>query len=93
MATLATARRFTKRPVFAATGEAGRERAGGTVSDRAAAKFQSVNSRAKTDWVADYDCERRLFSPMHGYRGKLTDQQMLDVLAHIRSVATPDFVS
>ena len=34
-----------------------------------------------------------LFSPMHGFRGKLTDQQMLDVLSYIRSVARPDITS
>ena len=26
-----------------------------------------------------------LFTPMHGFRGRLTDQQMLDVLSYIRS--------
>lgn len=58
------------------------------------ANFQSVNSRAKTDWeLLITIANGALFSPMHGYRGKLTDQQMLDVLAYIRSVATPDFVS
>jgi len=30
---------------------------------------------------------------MHGFRGKLTDQQMLDVLSYIRTVAPPDFAS
>lgn len=58
------------------------------------ANFQSVNSRAKTDWeLLITIANGALFSPMHGYRGKLTDQQMLDVLSYIRSVATPDFVS
>jgi cytochrome c oxidase cbb3-type subunit 3 len=53
-----------------------------------------VNSRAKTDWeLLITIANGALFSPMHGYRGKLTDQQMLDVLSYIRSVATPEFVS
>ena len=34
-----------------------------------------------------------LFSPMHSFRGKLTDQQMLDVLSYIRSMAPFDTVS
>jgi cytochrome c oxidase cbb3-type subunit 3 len=34
-----------------------------------------------------------LFSPMHSFRGKLTDQQMLDVLSYIRDVSPPDVVS
>lgn len=58
------------------------------------ANFQSVNSRVKTDWeLLITIANGALFSPMHGYRGKLTDQQMLDVLSYIRSVAAPEFVS
>jgi cytochrome c oxidase cbb3-type subunit 3 len=58
------------------------------------ANLQSVNSRAKTDWeLLITIANGALFSPMHGYRGKLTDQQMLDVLSYIRSIATPDFIS
>jgi cytochrome c oxidase cbb3-type subunit 3 len=34
-----------------------------------------------------------LFSPMHSFRGKLTDQQMLDVLSYIRAVSPPDVIS
>jgi hypothetical protein len=30
---------------------------------------------------------------MHGFRGKLTDQQMLDVLSYIRAMAPPDMTS
>ena len=30
---------------------------------------------------------------INGFRGKLTDQQMLDVLSYIRTVAPPDFAS
>jgi len=34
-----------------------------------------------------------LFSPMHGFRGKLTDEQILDVLSYIRAMSPPDIVS
>ena len=34
-----------------------------------------------------------LFTPMHGFRGKLTDEQILDVLSYIRSVVPFDAVS
>ena len=58
------------------------------------ADFQSVHSRAKTDWeLLITIANGALFSPMHGYRGRLTDQQMLDVLAYIRTMAPPDFIS
>ncbi|WHZ16475.1 MAG: hypothetical protein OJF52_003325 [Nitrospira sp.] len=58
------------------------------------ANFQSVASRAKTDWeLLITIANGALFSPMHGYRGKLTDQQMLDVLSYIRTMAPPEFIS
>lgn len=34
-----------------------------------------------------------LFSPMHGFGGKLTDQQMQDVLSYIRLQSPPEFIS
>ncbi len=34
-----------------------------------------------------------LFSPMHGFRGKLTDQQIQDVLSYIRMQWPPEFIS
>jgi cytochrome c oxidase cbb3-type subunit 3 len=34
-----------------------------------------------------------LFTPMHGFRDRLTDQQMLDVLSYIRSMVPFDVVS
>jgi cytochrome c oxidase cbb3-type subunit 3 len=56
--------------------------------------FLSMNSRTKTDWeLLITIANGALFSPMHGYRDKLTDQQMLDVLSYIRTVAMPEFVS
>lgn len=58
------------------------------------ANLQSHSSRSKTDWELLVTISNGvLFSPMHGFRGKLTDQQMLDVLAYIRSVVPPETVS
>ncbi len=58
------------------------------------ADLQAQASRTKTDWELLVTISNGvLFSPMHGFRGKLTDQQMLDVLAYIRSVAPPEIVS
>lgn len=58
------------------------------------ANLQSPISRAKTDWELLITISNGvLFSPMHGFRGKLTDQQMLDVLSYIRTVAPFDAVS
>jgi hypothetical protein len=34
-----------------------------------------------------------LFSPTHGFRGKLTNQHMLNVLSYTRSVSPPDINS
>ena len=58
------------------------------------ANLHSQKSRAKTDWELLVAISNGvLFSPMHSFRGKLTDQQMLDVLSYIRSVAPADIVS
>ncbi len=58
------------------------------------ANLQSMGSRSKTDWeLLVTIANGALFTPMHGFRGKLTDQQMLDVLSYIRSVAPYDVVS
>ena len=58
------------------------------------ANFWSRNSRTKTDWELLIALTNGvLFTPMHSYRGKLTDEQMLDVLSYIRSVASFDAVS
>ena len=58
------------------------------------ANFLSKTSRSKTDWELLVAISNGvLFSPMHSFRGKLTDQQMLDVLSYIRSVSPPDIVS
>lgn len=58
------------------------------------ANLQSTQSRTKTDWELLVALSNGvLFSPMHSYRGKLTDAQMLDVLSYIRSMAPFDAVS
>lgn len=58
------------------------------------ANFQSQGSRAKTDWELLVTISNGvLFTPMHSFRGKLTDQQMMDVLSYIRSMAPYDAVS
>lgn len=51
-------------------------------------------TRSKTDWELLVAISNGvLFSPMHSFRGKLTDQQILDVLAYIRAMSPPDIVS
>jgi mono/diheme cytochrome c family protein len=58
------------------------------------ANLQSQSSRTKTDWELLVTISNGvLFSPMHSFRGKLTDQQMLDVLSYIRSVVPSETVS
>ncbi|NJL18064.1 MAG: cytochrome c [Nitrospira sp.] len=58
------------------------------------ADLRSQISRSKTDWELLVAISNGvLFSPMHGFRGKLADQQMLDVLSYIRSMSPPDITS
>lgn len=58
------------------------------------ADLQSQTTRSKTDWELLVAISNGvLFTPMHSFRGKLTDQQMLDVLSYIRFMAPPDIVS
>lgn len=58
------------------------------------ADLRSHTTRSKTDWELLVAISNGvLFTPMHGFRGKLTDQQLLDVLSYIRSVSPPDFSS
>lgn len=55
------------------------------------ANLQSSASRAKTDWELLITISHgAAFTPMHGFRGKLTDQQVLDVLAYVRMMAPFD---
>lgn len=56
--------------------------------------LRSQISRSKTDWELLVAISNGvLFSPMHGFRGKLTDEQMLDVLSYIRFMSPPDITS
>ena len=56
--------------------------------------LQSITSRAKTDWELLITIPHgAAFTPMHGFRGKLTDQQMMDVLAYVRMMAQFDPLS
>jgi mono/diheme cytochrome c family protein len=52
------------------------------------ANFQSLRSRAKSDFelltIVEYGIA---FSPMHGFRGRLTDDELLDVINYIRTIA------
>jgi len=58
------------------------------------ANLQSSTVRSKADWELLVTISNGiLFSPMHSFRGKLTDQQMLDVLSYIRAASPPDIVS
>lgn len=58
------------------------------------ANLQSSIIRSKSDWEWLVTISNGvLFSPMHSFRGKLTDQQMSDVLSYIRTVSPQDIVS
>lgn len=58
------------------------------------ANLQSRRSRAKTDWELLVTITHGvIFSPMHGWRDRLTDEQILDVLSYIRMMAPFDAVS
>ena len=56
--------------------------------------LQSITSRSKTDWELLITISHgAAFTPMHGFRGKLTDQQVMDVLAYVRMMAPFDPLS
>ncbi len=60
----------------------------------APANLQSPRSRAKTDWELLLAITQGVaFSPMHGWRDRLTQDQIVDVLAYIRMMAPFDAVS
>ena len=55
------------------------------------ANFQSHRSRAKTDFeLLTTIAYGVAYSPMHGWRGRLTDEEMLEVISHIRAIAPFD---
>jgi cytochrome c oxidase cbb3-type subunit 3 len=52
------------------------------------ADFHSDRSRAKTDFELLITISNGvLFSPMHSWRGRLTDEEMLDVIEYVRALA------
>ncbi len=52
------------------------------------ANFQSLRSRSKTDTELMLGISQGvLFSPMHGWRDRLSEQEMLDVLSYLRTFA------
>lgn len=52
------------------------------------ANFQAMKSRPKTDMELFLSIKQRvLFSPMHGWADRLSDQEIRDVLNHIRNLA------
>lgn len=52
------------------------------------ANFQSAKSRTKTDFELLIAISNGvLFSPMHGWRGRLNETEMMDVIAYIRTLA------
>lgn len=55
------------------------------------ANLQSIRSRSKTDWELLITISHGvLFTPMHGFREHLTDEQIRDVLSYIRMMAPFD---
>lgn len=60
----------------------------------APANLQAPRSRAKTDWELLLAISQGVaFSPMHGWRERLTQDQIVDVLSYIRLMAPFDAVS
>jgi len=52
------------------------------------ANFQSLRSRSKTDMELFLAIKQGvLFSPMHGWEDRLSDQEMWDVLKYIRTLS------
>ncbi len=50
--------------------------------------FHLPQSRAKSDFELVVAISNGvLFSPMHAWRGRLTDEQMMDVIAYVRALA------
>lgn len=55
------------------------------------ANLQSRRSRAKTDFELMTTIAYGVaYSPMHGWRGRLTDDEILEVMSHIRTMAPFD---
>lgn len=55
------------------------------------ANFRSRRSRSRTDFELFTTIAYGVaYSPMHGWRGRLTDEEMLEVISHIRTIAPFD---
>ena len=58
------------------------------------ANLRSMEIRLKSDWELLVAITNGvLFSPMHGWRNRLSDQEIMDVLAYIRTMAPGGTVS
>ena len=58
------------------------------------ANLRSMEMRLKSDWELLIAITNGvLFSPMHGWRDRLSDQEIMDVLAYIRTMAPAGVVS
>ena len=58
------------------------------------ANLRSIEVRLKSDWELLITIAHGvLFSPMHGWRDRLTEQDIMDVLAYIRMMAPPGTIS
>ncbi len=58
------------------------------------ANFHSMQSRLKTDWELLLSISQGvLVTPMHGWQGRLSEQEMMDVLAYIRMMAPRGIIS
>ena len=56
--------------------------------------FQSLTSRDRGDFELLVSLSNGvLFSPMHAWRGRLTEQEMMDVIRYIRALAPPHPIS
>ncbi len=52
--------------------------------------FHTLDARGRTDFEMLVAISNGvLFSPMHSWRGRLKDQEMLDVIQYIRALAPP----
>ena len=52
------------------------------------ADFHTARSRAKSDFELLITISNGvLFSPMHAWRGRLTDEEMMDVIEYVRALA------
>ncbi len=52
------------------------------------ANFQSAQSQLKPEWeMLSIISHGIIFSPMHGWQGRLSEEEMLDVLSYVRKLS------